>query len=59
MTVKQQMLDVIEKLPDNASVDEAIERLYLLNKINIGLEQVKSGDTLSHEEMKKHYNVDQ
>jgi hypothetical protein len=59
MTKKEQMLDVIQKLPDDASVEEAIERLYLLRKINIGLEQVKSGDVISHEEMKRHFNVDQ
>jgi len=30
---KQQMLKAIEELPDDASVEDALERLYLLYKI--------------------------
>ncbi len=58
MSTKQQMLEVLDKLPDDASVDEAIERLYLWNKIELGLEQVTTGDVHSHDEMKKRFHVD-
>jgi len=30
MEMKQQLLKVIEELPDDAGVDEALDRLYLL-----------------------------
>ena len=33
MDTKQQMLKAIEELPDDASVEDALERLYLLYKI--------------------------
>ena len=53
MSVKEQILQVIQHLPDDVSVDEAIERLYLIRKIEIGIRQADAGDVMSHEEIKK------
>lgn len=50
MPTKEQMLKVIQELPDDASVDEAIDRLYLLAKIEAGIAQADAGQTVSHEE---------
>ena len=55
MTAKQQILEFIERMPDDVSVEEAIEGLYLLNKIQIGLRQVEAGDVISHEEVKRQF----
>jgi predicted transcriptional regulator len=44
------MLKVISDLPDDASVDDAVERLYLLEKIERGIAQADAGQTVSHEE---------
>lgn len=50
MPTKDQMLKVISDLPDDASVDDAVERLYLLEKIERGIAQADAGQIVSHEE---------
>jgi predicted transcriptional regulator len=50
MELKQQMLRAIEELPDDASVEDGIERLYLIHKIKRGLHQAEDGQLLSQEE---------
>ncbi|MFQ5779375.1 MAG: hypothetical protein ACE5HN_01155 [Nitrospiria bacterium] len=50
MEIKQQILKAIEKLPDDASVEDAIDRLYLLYKIEKGLRQADRGELISQEE---------
>ena len=37
MQAKQQMLKAIEELPDDANIVDALERLYLLYKIDRGI----------------------
>ena len=41
---------MIQDLPDDASVDEAVERLYLLEKIERGIAQADAGQTVPHDE---------
>lgn len=50
---KQQILKAIEELPDDASVEDAIERLYLLYKIEKGLRQAERGDLISQEDARQ------
>jgi hypothetical protein len=58
MTTKERMLDVIGRLPDQTSIDEAIERLYLLKKIEIGSSQLDAGDEIPHEEIEREFCQD-
>ncbi len=53
MTEKQQVLKNLESLPEEAKIEDAIERLCLLLKVNRGLAQVEAGDTVSQEEAKR------
>jgi cell division protein FtsX len=55
MTTKQTMLEAIEQLPDDASVDDAMERLYLLAAIERGLEQVADVRVVSQEEAMRRF----
>ena len=50
--VKSEIVKAIQDLPEDATVEDAIERLYFLAKIERGLEQSETGDTISHEEIK-------
>jgi len=43
MLTKTQLLDTVEKLPDHVSLDELIDRLIFIEKVNIGFEQSKKG----------------
>lgn len=53
MSTKEKILEVILSLPDDVSIDEAIDRLYLLSKIERGIEQADAGDVTDHEEFMK------
>jgi len=53
METKQQILKAIEKLPDDASVEDAIDRLYLLYKIERGIRQADRGELISQEEARQ------
>ena len=50
---KQMALDVISKLPDNISVEDMVEALYL--RINIGkrLDNYEKNKGISHKDLKK------
>ena len=53
MDTKQQILKAIEDLPENAKVEDALERLYLLYKIERGIKQADSGELISQEEARQ------
>ena len=53
MAIKQQILKAIEELPDDASVEDALEKLYLLYKIERGLRQADHGDLIGQEEARR------
>ena len=48
MTIKEKMLAVIQSLEDDASIDIAIDRLYLLRKVEVGLRQADQGEVMEH-----------
>jgi len=48
-TVKHRVLKAIEELPQDATFEDVMERLYFLYKIDKGLKQAEAGETLSHE----------
>lgn len=52
--VKSEIVRVIQDLPDDATVEDAMERLYFLAKVERGLEQ-SEGETISHEEIKARF----
>jgi len=42
---------VIEQLPDNVPMDEIVYRLYVLNKVRQGMQDVEAGRGISSEEL--------
>ena len=53
MSNKEKILTVIRSLPEEVSIDEAIDRLYLLSKVERGIEQADAGEVTGHEEFMK------
>jgi predicted transcriptional regulator len=51
--VKKKILRAVEQLPDDATIEDAIERLYFLAKIEKGIREADAGLTVSHDEAKK------
>ena len=52
-SAKQKALEVIEKLPADATLEEAIERLVLLAKTERGLAELDAGQGVDHAEAKR------
>ena len=50
---KKKILQAVEQLPDDATIEDAIERLYFLAKIDKGLREADAGLTVPHDEAKK------
>lgn len=52
--VKDEIVRFIQDLPEDATVEDAMEPLYFLAKVERGLEQ-SEGETISHEEIKARF----
>ncbi len=53
--LKQKIIGTVQELPDDATVEDAIERLYFLSKVERGVAQSEAGQALSHDEVKKRF----
>lgn len=53
---KQDALNTINQLPENADMEEIMYRLYVLDKVRKGQEAVEQGETLTSEELQQ--NID-
>ena len=52
MTLKKEAMIAIEKLPENAKIDDIMYRLYVIDKINKGQNAVRENRILSADELK-------
>jgi hypothetical protein len=50
MLTRAQVFDTVEKLPERVSLDELIDKLIFIEKVNIGLEQSGNEMVCSEEE---------
>ena len=53
MGTKQQILKAIEDLPEDAAVEDALDRLYFLYKVERGIRQADRGELISQEEVRE------
>ena len=55
MLTKKQVLETIDALPEDKfkNIENVIEEIILLDKVEKGLKEVKEGNTLSEEEANK------
>lgn len=50
---KSTAINAIEELPKEFDLDLLLERLVVIEKIDKGLSEIKSGKTVSHDSVKK------
>ena len=50
---KEKIQQVIDRLSDEVDVDALVEKLYLLDKIEVAEGQLAAGEGISHEDAKK------
>ncbi len=53
MLTKEKVISSLQDMPDRFSMDELIDKLILLQKIETGLEQSRKGEVFSAEEAKE------
>lgn len=53
-TTKAKIVRAVEELPENATIEDAIERLGFLHKIEMGLKQAQEGTTTSLDDVEAH-----
>jgi predicted transcriptional regulator len=53
MTDKQAVLDALQRLPENASLEEITEELRIMAAVRKGRADVAAGQTRTHEETKE------
>ena len=55
MTNKQRIIEFIERLPDDVTVEQAIYKLYFWQKVEAGLRELDAGDGIPHEEVEREF----
>jgi predicted transcriptional regulator len=52
-TAKQDVRDLLEKLPDQATFDDIEYQIYVLHGIREGIAEADRGELIDHEEVKR------
>lgn len=52
-TTKDRVLDAVQQLPADATVEQAMERLYFIAKVEEGLRQANASKLVNHEDVKR------
>ena len=55
MISKAQLLSTINDLPDKFSIDEILDKIMFLHKVQVGMEQSANGDTTPHDQVKEEF----
>ena len=53
MTPQEKLFEMVRSLPEDASIENAMEQLVLLSKIERGLVQADAGQTIPHANVKE------
>ena len=53
MTTKEKLVHAVEDLSDDATIEDAMERLLFLAKIERGIQQADAGQTITNAKVKE------
>lgn len=56
MLTKEKIIKSFDTLPDNLTIDQVIDRVIMLDKIEQGLKDVEDGNVFTTEEVKVQLN---
>ena len=56
MLTKEKIKKSIDTLPDNLTIDQVIDRMIMLDKIEQGLNDIENGNVFTTEEVKDKLN---
>jgi predicted transcriptional regulator len=57
-TVKAAMRDLVEKLPEECTWEDVMDRVYVRQKIQAGLDDAAAGNLIDHDEVFAEYASD-
>ncbi len=52
---KADIVRTVSELPEDATLDDAFERMFILHKIEQGQKDAEEGGTMTQDEIKKHF----
>ncbi len=52
-TLKEKAINAISELPDTATIDDMMYRLYVIDKVKKGREAIKKGDSIPAQDLMK------
>ena len=55
-TIKEEVISLVKKMPENTTLEDIMERIYVKQKILKGQKQLESGQFYTHEEAKEIMN---
>jgi len=53
VTVKDQLKSILDRLPDDATLEDVQYQIYVLQKVNRGLREADAGDSMSQEDFER------
>jgi hypothetical protein len=54
---REKILETVKELPQEFDLDELIERLIFVDKVEKGLKQIDEGKTMTHQDVKRCFAV--
>lgn len=55
--IKTRVLETLESLPDDATWDDVMYRLFVRQNIEAGLKDVEHGNTIANDEVRKRFGL--
>jgi len=52
-SLKQDAMETLAQLPEDADIDEIMYRLYVVDKLRKSREAIAAGETIRHEDLRK------
>ena len=57
MLSKDKVKELVDHMPETFSVDDLIERIFLLQKIEAGQKEIENGEGIDWEDLKKEMDL--
>jgi hypothetical protein len=55
ISFKEKVLQSVQEMPQDIGIEDIMEHLYFLYKIEQGLKQVEANDVISHQDAKQNF----
>lgn len=51
--IKEQVLEMVERLPDDFTLDDILDEIYFKSQVDAGLKELDEGKVIPHEEVER------